>query len=1337
MASKYLQRLTLAAVLVGGLGLGIAQTATALPRPGVPRSRPAAARGFNLFAGSINVIMSANRIQCNINNAGEQCVNPGNSSVVAGGYWPKGTPDQYIFNGGLQISAIIPGNRANFAWAGDTTGVYFFDAIGSQAAGQGLTNVYNSLDPADLAEWPSAAYVNDPTLFNAALLGRKTISQQDTYTRYWDGNVNALTGRQHPMGLLVDQRAMMWNFPSGNQDIMYFLHRFINITAGDATRYAGLSAYGYSPSDIADIVQIARTFRSTSQAAFNVVIPDTGYTFTQMYAGYGQDPDLGAAAVNYSTASLPFAMAYVYKANMSEPTWSYPANVFGAPFAPVPGMEGVKYLKSPTNPATGTDYGITMFTNTTNGPPFPDRGSVQALWRLSSGNLQAQDGACNAPVGAPLCQLVQTYADTRMYMYSGPMTLRPGESAVIVVGMVHAAPVAAAVANDGAAPSAHVLGNAAYDLKPGYPGTKSGYITGQGKGQPGAAGILDTVRQIDRAVGWNTALPALDVNANGLLDQTEVPTIPRSLLNKSMVAQAVFNAAFLLPFAPDGPPFFLVPGNNQVTVAWQTTASETAGDPYFAVASAPLNSLYDPNFRHYDVEGYRIWRGRTEAEMQVVASFDYAGTTMTDHTGAFFYADSPQCAPELGLVSAALCPALFNPNGSGESYDVPLSGNVVQIPSGGRTQLLNGSVYVLTADTAVTGGNTGLAALTDNGVPFAYVDATARNGFRYFYAVTAFDVNSVNSGPSSLESPLSTKSVTPRASGSNNTPAVMVVGMFGSDTTALNMNAPFPSIDPATGTFSGNMPPANGGDFGFLASVAEALPPGEYVAKIDSIVAGIPASLGTEPQMYMTFSAPGVTTRMNFTVPFPSHGDVATTTANAYSISTPLVPYDTARARLVGIPLSFSTTARMPVEFNATFAPISAGPSATMLCGRGLISAANCGTTMQASRYLLHSRWFDEGGAEPPDPTINFNPSAAHTAGTLTGVTSIWSPFPYRTPLTAGAATQVPAAFRYYAYAVSGFYPADFVVTWGAGGAVTVRDSTHHTTLPYNRSLGTGWGFISGAAIAAAGITTATLQIAGNELGAPNPAVPSYHSIYTARPVCDEALAASGLVGAGITCVNLSQTAVLQGLDYSNPADGASDGNGIVFAINGEVFFMNMAALPAAGTKWHLRAIGGLGMRATCTPAIPAGTGTMLTAFTDCSDYSYTRVGVRPPMVPGLQYKIVVSQGFENAVASGDLSRIHTVPDPYYVTNALEITANTKVLRFVNLPDRAIIRIYSVSGILVNALTHNDPSGGGDEVWNLRNRNNQFVASGVYFYHVETPDGQTKIGRLTVVNYAQ
>jgi hypothetical protein len=124
--------------------------------------------------------------------------------------------------------------------------------------------------------------------------------------------------------------------------------------------------------------------------------------------------------------------------------------------------------------------------------------------------------------------------------------------------------------------------------------------------------------------------------------------------------------------------------------------------------------------------------------------------------------------------------------------------------------------------------------------------------------------------------------------------------------------------------------------------------------------------------------------------------------------------------------------------------------------------------------------------------------------------------------------------------------------------------------------------------------------------------------------------------------------------------------------------------------------------------------------------------------VPGLQYVLTVQQQFAvNPTDSVDLDRVHTVPDPYYVTNAMEITTNRKVLKWVNLPAQAIIRVYSLSGVLVNVVTHNDPAGGGEAVWDLRNRNNQFVASGVYFYHIETPNGQTKVGRFTVVNFAQ
>jgi hypothetical protein len=106
------------------------------------------------------------------------------------------------------------------------------------------------------------------------------------------------------------------------------------------------------------------------------------------------------------------------------------------------------------------------------------------------------------------------------------------------------------------------------------------------------------------------------------------------------------------------------------------------------------------------------------------------------------------------------------------------------------------------------------------------------------------------------------------------------------------------------------------------------------------------------------------------------------------------------------------------------------------------------------------------------------------------------------------------------------------------------------------------------------------------------------------------------------------------------------------------------------------------------------------------------------------------------AATDSGLDLVHTVPDPYYVTSAFETTTEQKIIKFVNLPTDAIIRIYSSSGILVRLIEHHSGAFGGDETWDVRNRNGQFVSSGVYFYHIEAGDAR-RVGRMTVVNFAQ
>ncbi len=195
-------------------------------------------------------------------------------------------------------------------------------------------------------------------------------------------------------------------------------------------------------------------------------------------------------------------------------------------------------------------------------------------------------------------------------------------------------------------------------------------------------------------------------------------------------------------------------------------------------------------------------------------------------------------------------------------------------------------------------------------------------------------------------------------------------------------------------------------------------------------------------------------------------------------------------------------------------------------------------------------------------------------------------------------------------------------------------------------------------------------------------------------------------------------------------------GTGFGIYIAGQVFIFQLTGgtPPAEGTKWTLREYSGTSPPARVPrPRTRAGTP--------------IRRNLGGPAVPGLQVKFTVAQPTNlTSARTSDLTNVHTVPDPYYVTSSFETTSTDKIIKFVNLPTRAIIRIYSSSGVLVRVLEHNSENRGltdedvsvlgGEETWDVRNRNNQVVASGVYFYHIESGDAR-RVGRFTVVNFAQ
>src|SRR3989442_6470201 len=320
---------------------------------GKPAARPGRARALNLFATS-GLLLEANRIACGIDNIGQVCVAFSGSPVGGGGFWPKGTPDQYIFNSGLQLAGIVD-PAAGFTWAGDTAGAFFFDPRGDQIAGDPLGQIYSSLDPSDLANWPTGAIIRDPKIYNPVLLGQKRISDGDSWVRYWEGNPVNLGGRTHPMGVMVEQRSMAWNFPVGNEDILYFVFTFYNVTARKASAYANLD-----PSIQADVAAVGVQFQDLNETKFGITIPNGGYTLKNLYAAFGMDADVAVFSQNYATAFLPFNIGSEYSRRWVPGVgWRVPDHIFCHPLFARPGIISVEYLKSPWS-SPGVHVGLTL-----------------------------------------------------------------------------------------------------------------------------------------------------------------------------------------------------------------------------------------------------------------------------------------------------------------------------------------------------------------------------------------------------------------------------------------------------------------------------------------------------------------------------------------------------------------------------------------------------------------------------------------------------------------------------------------------------------------------------------------------------------------------------------------------------------------------------------------------------------------------------------------------------------------------------------------------------------------------------------------------------------------
>ena len=113
------------------------------------------------------------------------------------------------------------------------------------------------------------------------------------------------------------------------------------------------------------------------------------------------------------------------------------------------------------------------------------------------------------------------------------------------------------------------------------------------------------------------------------------------------------------------------------------------------------------------------------------------------------------------------------------------------------------------------------------------------------------------------------------------------------------------------------------------------------------------------------------------------------------------------------------------------------------------------------------------------------------------------------------------------------------------------------------------------------------------------------------------------------------------------------------------------------------------------------------------------------------------TEGPANPRATVDLNQVKVVPNPYYIRADWDENKYTNHIMFTNLPEKCTIKIFTVSGILIKEITHDAFSGdsnsmGGAHTWNLRNKEELRIASGLYIFQVDSDHGDY-VGKFVVV----
>ena len=123
-----------------------------------------------------------------------------------------------------------------------------------------------------------------------------------------------------------------------------------------------------------------------------------------------------------------------------------------------------------------------------------------------------------------------------------------------------------------------------------------------------------------------------------------------------------------------------------------------------------------------------------------------------------------------------------------------------------------------------------------------------------------------------------------------------------------------------------------------------------------------------------------------------------------------------------------------------------------------------------------------------------------------------------------------------------------------------------------------------------------------------------------------------------------------------------------------------------------------------------------------------------------IRFSVEPEEALDLSIVQSDLDSIKVVPNPYVMTNMMESAVSNPFLNqrrkimFTHIPANCIIKIFTVSGVLVDEIIVNNEPNNGIIHWDLLTRENLEVAAGMYVYHINALDiGEEKLGKFAVI----